>query len=232
MLRTQTVEKGTLDLIKKLMSDNKLNKFTLVGGTALALKIGHRTSIDIDLFTVGIFNASDLAAHLSTSYHAVEVRTLTNGVFCFIDDIKVDLISHQYPSVDKVDTEEGIRMASLLDIGAMKLNAIYNNGTRLKDFVDMYYLLEVFALEELLRACHKKYPDINLRMVRTSLTHFADIDFSPPIHYFGREPKWAEIAERLTKASQNMYVKFDIPKIARELLARKPAKGKTKGRRL
>lgn len=48
MLRTQTVEKGTLDLIKRFMSDDKFNNFNLVGGTALALKIGHRVSEDID----------------------------------------------------------------------------------------------------------------------------------------------------------------------------------------
>jgi hypothetical protein len=214
------------------MSDDKLNDFNLVGGTALALKIGHRISIDIDLFTTGAFSARELASHLSTAYNAVEVRTLTNGVFCFIDDIKVDLISHQYPLIGKIDTEEGIRMVSLLDIGAMKLNAIYNNGTRLKDFVDMYVLLEIFTLEELLRACHQKYPDINLRIAKTSLVHFDDIYFSTLIHYVGAEIKWPVIAERLNKACQNMYVKFSLPDIVKDLMTKKPSKGKNKGHRL
>jgi len=110
MLRTQTVETGTLDLIKKLMSDSNFNEFNLVGGTALALQIGHRISIDIDLFSIKPFNASELSHHLMTTYHATEVRTLTNGVFCFVNNIKMDMISHQYPLVEKVETVDGIRI--------------------------------------------------------------------------------------------------------------------------
>ena len=61
MLRTNTVEAGTLDLIKRFMSDDRFNGFNLVGGTALALKVGHRKSIDIDLFSTSAFSAPDLA---------------------------------------------------------------------------------------------------------------------------------------------------------------------------
>jgi hypothetical protein len=88
MLRTETVEAGTLDLIKKFMSDNNFKEFNLVGGTALALKIGHRISVDIDLFTSSPFNSSELGHHLTTTYQATEVRTITNGIFCFVNDIK------------------------------------------------------------------------------------------------------------------------------------------------
>ena len=119
MLRTQTVEKGTLALIKKLMADDKFNDFNLVGGTALALKIGHRMSIDIDLFSNESFNAPEIANHLVTVYKVEELRTLPNGVFCFIDNIKVDLISHQFPLVGRIELNENIRMVSLADIGAM-----------------------------------------------------------------------------------------------------------------
>ena len=137
MLRTNAVEAGTLDLIKRFMSDDKFKDFNLVGGTALAIQISHRLSIDIDLFSTTPFNAFELGHHLTSNYDAQEVRTLTNAVFCFVNDIKIDLISHQYPLVEKIDILDEIRMVSLLDIGAMKLNAIYNSGKRLKDFVDM-----------------------------------------------------------------------------------------------
>jgi len=134
MLRTETVEAGTLDLIKRFMSDHYFNEFNLVGGTALALKIGHRTSIDIDLFSTTPFNSSELGRHLTTTYQATEVRIITNGVFCFVNNIKVDLLTHQYPLAENIDLVEGVRMVSLLDIGAMKLNAIFGSGKRLKDF--------------------------------------------------------------------------------------------------
>ena len=142
MLHKETVEKGTMDLIYKLMADEKLASFNLVGGTALALKIGHRKSIDIDLFTSTDFNSQEISDHLTANYNVTRIQTIPNGVFTLIDGIKVDLLAHKYPLIEDLETTEGIRMVSLKDIGAMKLNAIYDNGTRLKDFVDMYALLE------------------------------------------------------------------------------------------
>src|SRR5579872_4962265 len=150
MLRTQTVAQGTLDLIKRFMSDDKFNNFNLVGGTALALKIGHRVSVDIDLFSATPFHTRDLGHHLATVYSATNIRTLGNSIFCFVNDIKIDFLPHEYPLVGNIDILEGIRIVSLQDIGAMKLNAIFNSGHRLKDFVDMYSLLEKFTLSELL----------------------------------------------------------------------------------
>src|SRR5690349_3583153 len=99
MLRTKSVEQGTLDLIKKLMADEKFKAFNLVGGTALALMIGHRISVDIDLFSTTAFNAPQLGDHLTTNYNVQEVQILKNGVFCYVNDVKIDLIAHQYPLI-------------------------------------------------------------------------------------------------------------------------------------
>jgi hypothetical protein len=68
MLHYETVEKPTLDLLKKLMNDNLLKDFNLVGGTALALRLGHRKSIDIDLFTNHPFDVRNLTEHLQEAY--------------------------------------------------------------------------------------------------------------------------------------------------------------------
>lgn len=84
----------------------------------------------------------DLARHLTATYKATEVRALNNAVFCKAEGVKIDLMAHQYPLIGKMEITEGIRMVSLLDLGAMKLNAIFKSGARLKDFVDMYSLLE------------------------------------------------------------------------------------------
>jgi hypothetical protein len=171
------------------MADDQFSSFNLVGGTALALHLGHRKSIDIDLFTTNSFNAPTLANYITTAYRATQLRAITNGVFGFIDGIKIDLIAHQYPLVGNAETIEGIRMVSLLDISAMKLNAIYNNGTRLKDFVDVYALLEILPLQQMLSAYQQKYPDINISMVKNALLHHEDIDLSVPIDYLKEELK-------------------------------------------
>ena len=96
MLYTQTVEAGTLVLIKELMSDKELESFNLVGGTTLSLKLGHRMSVDIDLFTDKDFDAHQISRHLAQTYNTENIKTLKNGIFCFINGIKVDIIAHQY----------------------------------------------------------------------------------------------------------------------------------------
>jgi hypothetical protein len=219
MLRKETVEEGTLDLVKSLMADNKLGDFNLVGGTALSLMIGHRKSVDIDLFTAKDFNSSEIANHLTSTYNAISVQAINNGVFCFINDIKIDVLAHKYSLVGNLEVVEGIRMVSLLDIGAMKLNAIYNNGTRLKDFVDMYALLQYFPLEQLLKGFEQKYPDIDILVVKNALLYHHDIQSEEPIDYIGPEIKWPIIADRLKKACDNPRLTFgETTELTRKLM--------------
>lgn len=226
MLHKETVEKGTLDLIHKLMADEKFSSFNLVGGTALALKIGHRKSIDIDLFTVEDFNSQEISNHLSANYNVTRIQTIPNGVFCIIDGVKLDLLTHKYPLVENLEIVEGVRMVSLKDIGAMKLNAIYNNGTRLKDFIDLYGLLEKYSFQDLLQACEKKYPDINISMVKQAVIHHEDIDFAVPIDYIGKEIKWSVVADRLQNAFQNpKQVFIQLPTMTKDLIEKTRQKG-------
>jgi hypothetical protein len=89
MLYTQTVEAGTLDLIKELIKDEELDSFNLVGCTALSLKLDHRISVYIYLFTDRNFNSLYLSRHLAQTYNTGDIKTLKNGIFCFINGIKV-----------------------------------------------------------------------------------------------------------------------------------------------
>lgn len=202
MLYTETVEAGTLDLIKQLMQDKELSAFNLVGGTALSLQLGHRKSIDIDLFTDKDFDAIRMSRHLSKTYNAEISGMLTNGVFCYINNVKSDFIAHQYP-IKKIETIDGIRMLSLEDIGAMKLNVILYNGTRLKDFVDMHSLLECVPLNNITATFEKKYPDVNKQMAHTALLYHNDVNLKDKIDFTSRKISWKEIADRLREAVLN-----------------------------
>ena len=230
MLHTETVETGTLDLIKQLMQDRELLAFNLVGGTALSLKLGHRKSIDIDLFTAKDFNAGKIAKHLVTSYNAEISGTLKNGVFSYIQNVKVDVMAHRYP-VDKIEVIDGIRMVSLEDIGAMKLNAILYNGTRLKDFVDVYSLLEQVTLNKITETFEKKYPDVNKEMAHTALLYHNDVNFKQKIDFVGREIKWLEIAARLREAVVNTQKLFQKHKQSLNLKNSQKPSEKLKQRR-
>ena len=202
MLYQETVEAGTLDLIKRLMADEELKNFRLVGGTALSLCIGHRISIDIDLFCNQDFNASGLKEHILRTYRADKIRAVTNGVFGLVENIKLDLIAHQYEWLRPVREVEGIRMASLEDIGAMKVHAIVQNGSRLKDFVDFHYFLAQFSTNQLVSGYEKKYPEASHLLAEKALVYFDDIDFDIPVKLVKGNLDWKKIAARLVEAGQ------------------------------
>jgi len=201
MLYTQTVEAGTLDLIKKLMADNTLNSFFLVGGTALSLMIGHRISIDIDLFTDSDFDAALVKKHLQETYNLTRDKCIANGVFCFIDNIKIDLISHQYSLLQPLQVIDGIRMTSIEDIAAMKLHAIVNSGNRLKDFVDLYYLLEHLPFETIAKGYTLKYPGTTYEIARAAVAYFDDIDHSVPVKLTNDTLNWKNMQQRIKQAT-------------------------------
>ena len=175
MLYKETVTPKMWELLQMLMKDEKLKDFNLVGGTALSLMIGHRLSVDLDLFSTQDFNVQTMLAHLS-SKHPVTIRDLfDNTMLLNIGQVKVDILAHKYPWQEPIQTEEGIRLASLRDIGAMKLHAIFQNGTRIKDFVDMYFLLEHHPLRTYLDAYKNKYNG-NPALASHSLLHHENID--------------------------------------------------------
>ncbi|MCC5917812.1 MAG: nucleotidyl transferase AbiEii/AbiGii toxin family protein [Cryomorphaceae bacterium] len=203
MLQTQTVSEATLALIKRLMLDKHLQDFYLVGGTALALQLGHRKSIDIDLFTGTDFDALKMRDYL-VDEHKAEVSYIgTNTFLGYINDIKVDLIAHKYPLINPVGSVDGIRMVSLNDIAAMKFNAIVQDGSRLKDFVDVSCLLQHFSLQSMLDAYEKKYEEASGKIAKKALLYYNDIDFTVPIAYMKKhQQKWDEIKKQLEKAVQ------------------------------
>lgn len=159
MLHKETVSSEMWELLQRLMKDEKLKDYFLVGGTALALRIGHRLSVDIDLFTRKTFDPNTMFKYLEKTYRAelVEDGLSNNTVLSFIGNIKVDIITHNYPLVAPVEINDGIRMVSNHDIGAMKLHAIHQTGDRYKDFVDMAFLLEHAPLKNYLDSYHQKY---------------------------------------------------------------------------
>ncbi|WP_204985864.1 nucleotidyl transferase AbiEii/AbiGii toxin family protein [Mucilaginibacter psychrotolerans] len=139
MLRKETVNQATLELLNILMVDNKLDAFFLVGGTALSLQIGHRISIDLDLFSTASFDENTLLEYLQNNYSFQLDYQSNNTLKGVIRGVKVDFITHAYPLVLPLIVDEDVRMAGPEDIAAMKLNAIASNGTRLKDFIDIAF---------------------------------------------------------------------------------------------
>lgn len=200
MLHKETVNPGTLDLIQALMKDNQLNSFYLVGGTALSLRIGHRESIDIDLFSSSDFDGNELAEHLRNKYGADVKRHKENYVSGSIGEADFDFISHKYPSIKPIENIEGIRMMSNQDISAMKINAIVNSGQRIKDFIDIHYLLKEMPLDEIIGFYCQKYPNVDANTAKSSLMYHNDIDFNIPVKLMDGKLKWQDVHGSIVKA--------------------------------
>lgn len=201
MLQTQTVVPELLELLNKLMSEKLFSEFNLVGGTSLALQLGHRNSVDIDLFGNQTINQILFKEKL-TEYGAVQIsQSSENILITKIDNIKVDFVNYKYSLLNDYLVSDNIRMVSTQDIAAMKLNAIMGRGSR-KDFVDLYFLLKEFSMEEIFNFYKQKFNDGSEFLVLKSLTYFDDAELQPqPIMFkdFNWETCKQKILEEVSK---------------------------------
>ena len=198
MLQTQTVEPNLLELLRSLMSNEAFADFYLVGGTALALQIGHRKSIDIDLF--GNTELDELSfLEILSNWGKIEILKKSRNILIYlINGIKLDFVNYRYPWLQEPLILEGIRFASKPDILAMKLNAISGRGSK-KDFIDLYFLLKEFSVKEALSFYNKKYQDGSSFLVRKSLSYFVDADAEPSPLMFN-DVSWDEVKSSIRTA--------------------------------
>ena len=178
MLQTQTVVPELMELLKKIMSEKTFSDFNLVGGTSLALQIGHRNSIDIDLFGNQPIDFELFIAILKKIGKTEIFKSSKNILITQINEIKVDFVNYTYPLLEKPFEIDGIRMLSKKDIAAMKLNAIAGRGSK-KDFIDLYFLLNEFSLREMMDFYCSKYLDGSEFMVYKSLSYFEEANLQP-----------------------------------------------------
>lgn len=204
MLHYETIIPETHSLLEKLSTLPVLEDARLVGGTALALQLGHRTSVDLDFF--GRINAdSEDLRDILREVGRVEVSSVSKNINIFwINGVKVDMVNYPYPWLDLPIVEDGVRLASLNDIAAMKVSAIVNRGTK-KDFIDLYTLLQHFALDELLDMYSRKYSDGSLFIVMKSLTYFDDAETDPMPNVLN-DTTWETVKDFLRKVVRNSSV--------------------------
>jgi len=200
MLYKETVDDTTLELIKKLQKAEYLQDFLLVGGTALALQLGHRKSVDIDLFSNFNFDTQQILEQISHDFQFKVFYTAANTLRGSINNIQVDILAHRYQYVGEKVIIENISQISLQDISAMKLNAISTSSQRVKDFIDIYYLLKIFKMNEIINFYKQKYIQENEINILKSLVYFDDVDLSDwPLMVKEPKLKWNDIKKNITK---------------------------------
>lgn len=196
------ISSQTLKLIQDLQRLPALKDFYLVGGTALALQLGHRNSIDIDLFTQNDFTVEEIEELLKPLFSYTSTLSRKNTILAVVNNIKTDFIKHSYPHILPPITEEGISFLSKEDIAAMKFHAIIQSGKRLKDFIDVYYLLHHFSLQQMLAFFTQKYTYSNSMIAMKALNFFDDIDENIDPPKLIRPITVAQIRRRIQEATQ------------------------------
>ena len=205
MLYENTVAPATLGLLKELMQIEALKPFVLVGGTNLSLRLGHRISEDLDIFANEPYESDLIAQPLRALFpreiNIIEQRSHT--ILAYIRRVKVDIVLHRYPYIRPVETLEDIRLASVPDIVAMKLNAITRRGAK-KDFFDLAELLDQYALEEMLQFFTEKYAATDIGYVVRSLAYFEEAEHSKdPIMI--KKGDWKHVKIKIHKAIQDFW---------------------------
>jgi hypothetical protein len=198
MLQYQTIEPGTLQLLKSLQSVPLFQGLRLVGGTALALQLGHRKSIDLDLFGRIEADSLEIQETLEESHTVSVIRESKNIHTYMVDGIKVDFVNYRYAWIDEPVVDSDITLASVKDIAAMKIAAVIGRGTK-KDFIDIDILLCSFSLQELLELYMQKYPDGTLFIAMKSLTYFEDAE-SDPMPFMFEDTDWEDVKTRIREA--------------------------------
>jgi hypothetical protein len=179
------------------MQQPYLKGFNLVGGTALSLQIGHRKSIDLDLFTSEDFDPAALKSLLDSDFaHFQAMLERNNTLITTIDGVKVDFIRFKYGFAYPVLLENNFRLANINDIAPMKLDAITGRGKK-KDFFDLYFLLQLFTLPQLLTLYQAKYQHTTLFHVIKSMNYFEEAEAEADPIVFDKKVTWAAVKKAI-----------------------------------
>lgn len=175
MLQTNTVDPATLAILKKVMQMPVFQPFNLVGGTSLSLQIGHRISIDLDMFTHLPYENATIIEALKPLGQLDILVDKPPFLQVRLDDVKMDFLKFPYDFVQDFIEVEGVRLVAIENRAIMKLLAIARRGVK-KDFVDLYFILERYTLAEIVQMFEKKLPNIDLFHIIKSLTFFGDAE--------------------------------------------------------
>jgi predicted nucleotidyltransferase component of viral defense system len=170
-------------------------RFYLAGGTAVALHLGHRLSHDLDFFTPERSFPTDLPRR--ELGHRGELTVVQEDAGTFLgtfNGVRISFFIYPYSLLETPIELEGIQIVGLLDLAAMKLDAISSRGKK-RDFIDLYEICQsVFPLEQAIRHFEQKYAGVNYSMVHLlkSLTYFEDAE-DDPMPQVLTPLEWAEV---------------------------------------
>ncbi len=201
-MQLHTLPLNTAIVLQNITGCKVLEDFFLVGGTALALRFGHRISIDLDFFTQLEFSPTDLAEELAIPFGFTVTHQEKNTLGGFINGVKIDFIRHRYTLLEPIEEENGIRMASVKDIAANKITAICNTGSK-KDFYDLFELLKMYSLQEIIDLALQKFKVLSPLIIHKSLIWFNDAEQEHDPESLNNT-QWNEVKQKITASTRSL----------------------------
>lgn len=191
---------ATAEVIKKIQGVSFLQQFYLSGGTALALHLGHRESEDLDFFTPDTFNPQRLQSEVQKIGQLESAEIAEGTLNVFLDTVKLQFLHYPYPLLELTTTWEGLSLSSVIDIACTKIITISMRGSK-KDFIDLYFLLKRYSLQELFEKVDQKYQGVNYNRTHLakSLIYFEDAD-AQPMPRMLQNVEWEEVKTAITQA--------------------------------
>lgn len=197
-------------ILNEIASNEWISPFYLAGGTSISLRLGHRKSYDFDLFTQEQFDSDSLLFEFKKIGKIKVVSQTENILHCSLNSFEISFFKVKYPLIDNTLLYKKLEIASLLDLFLMKLQAIAGLGSK-KDFIDIYYLLKIFSLDDANKNNEKKYgisfqSDIHLHK---ALVYFDDADKRAMPELF-EDLSWSDIKTEIINkvTSYNKYLKL------------------------
>lgn len=183
-------------------------RFYLAGGTALSLQLGHRTSADLDFFSttdeLEATSRQEIIVALKQQFTVEADEGGLASLYLTIEGVDVGFFHYSYPLLSLPIIVEGIHLASLLDIGLMKMDAIATRGAR-KDFYDLYFIAQYIPLADILERGQEKFPyvrDIGM-MFLMALVDFGNADLDTPVQTV-QTVAWDEVKTFFAKEAKRL----------------------------
>jgi len=184
-------------------------KFYLVGGTAIALHLGHRRSIDFDLFCKTNINKKDIRKKLGrVPFKIIKISEDSDQIHFVINDIKITFFNYPYEIEHPLRLGQYFSLPTLLSLASMKAYAL-GRRAKWKDYVDLYFILrDHYSIEEISKEAIKNFGQFySEKLFREQLAFHKDINYSEPVEYLIPEPSEEVIKQFLTDKA----IDFQIP---------------------
>ncbi len=184
--------------------------FYLGGGTAVALHLGHRVSVDLDFFTPEHFDINYLESELQNFSTYRRERLANDTLLGALEDLRISFFRYHYKLIESPVMFLGTNILQLPDLAAMKIEAIAQRNTK-RDFIDLYFLAREAGItpEDALNYHKSKYEglDINMSHLVLSLGYFSEAD-EEPMPKMVKPVRWNEVKKYFQRESKTLLTKL------------------------